>query len=136
MYLTWGCSIFEVQNKGNTMRKLQIGMNRLTEVFAIDEPHATNNSNHLYRVRSKGQDQTLFADITFQNGPVKEAGINGLHNEDLIAVVIDRLQGFQDGKFRCRENAIAITKLEESLLWLNKRTHDRIARNVEGTNEL
>ena len=65
---------------------------------------------------------------------IKENGVNGCHNEDLIAVVIDRLQGFQAGEFSCRENAIAITKLEEALLWLNKRTQDRIRRGVEGTN--
>jgi hypothetical protein len=28
---------------------------------------------------------------------------------------------------------MAITKLEESLMWLRKRTQDREARNVEGT---
>jgi len=53
--------------------------------------------------------------------------------EDLIAIVIDRLQCFQEGAYKCRENAIAITKLEEALLWLRKRTMDREKRNVEGT---
>jgi len=46
-------------------------------------------------------------------------------------VLIDRLQ-YLNGKFPCRENAIVITKLEESLMWLDKRTSDRLARNVEG----
>lgn len=50
-----------------------------------------------------------------------------------MAVVIDRLQGFQSGQYACRDNAIALTKLEEALMWLNKRTNDRIARGVEGT---
>jgi hypothetical protein len=35
-------------------------------------------------------------------------------------------------KFRCRENSLAITKLEEALMWLEKRTADREARKVEG----
>lgn len=34
---------------------------------------------------------------------------------------------------RCRENSMAITKLEEALLWLRKRTMGREQRGVEGT---
>lgn len=56
---------------------------------------------------------------------------DGTTNEELIEVLIDRL-GFLQSKFPCRENAIVITKLEESLMWLNKRTSDRLKRNVEG----
>lgn len=56
---------------------------------------------------------------------------DGTTNEEVLRVLIDRLQ-YLNGKFPCRENAIVITKLEESLMWLNKRTDDRRARNVEG----
>lgn len=73
--------------------------------------------------------------LQFQNGPIKEVGINGIQNEHLIAILIDRLK-FLNNKFPCRENSIAITKLEESLMWLEKRTQDRIQRNVEGENKL
>ncbi len=59
---------------------------------------------------------------------------DGTTNEELLEVLIDRMN-FLQGKFPCRENAIVITKLEESLMWLNKRTADRIKRNVEGKNE-
>ena len=56
---------------------------------------------------------------------------DGTTNEEVLKVLIDRLQ-YLNGMFPCRENAIVITKLEESLMWLNKRTSDRLARNVEG----
>lgn len=59
---------------------------------------------------------------------------DGTTNEELIEVLIDRLN-FLQSKFPCRENSIVITKLEESLMWLNKRTADRLKRNVEGKNE-
>ena len=78
---------------------------------------------------------TQFCQISFQNGPIKEFGVNGITQEALIAVCIDRLRSFQNGDFRCRENAIALTYLEEVLLWLQKRTRDRLARGVEGTNQ-
>lgn len=56
---------------------------------------------------------------------------DGTTNEEVLAVLIDRIQ-FLQSKFPCRENAIVITKLEESLMWLDKRTADRKSRNVEG----
>lgn len=73
--------------------------------------------------------------IAFQNGPIKEAGVNGVTQEVLIAICIDRLRSFQAGQFACRENAVALTNLEQAQMWLMKRTRDRLARGVEGTHE-
>lgn len=56
---------------------------------------------------------------------------DGTTNEELLEILIDRMSYLQN-KFPCRENAIVITKLEESLMWLNKRTQDRVKRGVEG----
>jgi len=58
---------------------------------------------------------------------------DGTTNEEVLAALIDRLQ-FLGSKLPCRENSIAITHLEEALMWLEKRTASRKARNVEGTN--
>ena len=120
------------------MRKVNIGTSKYTEVFAIDELEF--NANHKYHVNSK-EKETIgsefhypnFADIRFQKGPIKENKVNGCHHEDLIAIVIDRLQSFQQTGYKCRENAVAITKLEEAMMWLDKRTQDRLNRGVEGT---
>jgi hypothetical protein len=71
--------------------------------------------------------------ISFQNGPIKENGVNGISQEALIAVLIDRLEGFQTGEFKCHDNQVALDHLQGSRLWLHKRTMDRVARNVEGT---
>ncbi len=59
---------------------------------------------------------------------------DGTTNEEVLRMLIDRIQYLQ-AKFPCRENAIVITKLEESLMWLEKRTADRKARNVEGKHQ-
>ena len=56
---------------------------------------------------------------------------DGTTNEEVLEVIINRMQSLQS-KFPCRENSIVITKLEESLMWLNKRTFDRVKRQVEG----
>ena len=34
-----------------------------------------------------------------------------------------------------RENACALTHIEEALMWMNRRVEDRIERNVLGKNE-
>uniref|UniRef100_A0A6M3J7T5 Putative structural protein n=1 Tax=viral metagenome TaxID=1070528 RepID=A0A6M3J7T5_9ZZZZ len=116
------------------MRELNIGSKRFTRVVVLDEP-GQGNACHEYKVTTVDGDQNPpFGKISFQNGPIGEVGVNGLHQEDLLAIVIDRLQSFQKGDFRCRENAIALTKIEEAMLWLNKRTAERQKQGVEGTN--
>ena len=70
--------------------------------------------------------------ISFQDGN-PDVGINGISNEALLAIVEDRLEGFQGGRFACRETAVALTKIQEAMMWLQKRTRDRVARGVEGT---
>ncbi len=78
--------------------------------------------------------------ISWQNGPlgrVKNSQYeNGTFVESVIDAAICRLKFFQDSKFKCRENSLAITKLEEALHWLDHRTKDRIDRGVEGTYEI
>lgn len=59
---------------------------------------------------------------------------DGTTNEEVLRVLIDRMN-FLQHKFPCRENACAITKLDEALMWLEKRTRDRVARGVEGTHK-
>ena len=71
--------------------------------------------------------------ILWQNGILQP---NGAIFEDIIAACIDRLTFFQSSKFSCRENALAITKLQETIHWLNHRTIDRRRRGVEGTYEV
>lgn len=77
-----------------------------------------------------------FGHVLFQKGPIGEKGVNGCQNEDLLAIVVDRLEYFQRGLYNCRENALALTKIQEALHWLDARTKDREERGVEGTNVL
>lgn len=71
--------------------------------------------------------------VTFvgQRGPIKEVGVNGCQIDDLITFALGTIQTFNK-KFPCRENSLAITKLEEALHWLEARKRDREQRNVEG----
>ena len=111
------------------------GCNDGLKITAVDEP-GSGGANHQYRcefVPKLGPtDYECFA-INFQNGPIASVGTNGLTHEALLAIVCDRLQGFQTGPYKCRENALAITKIEEAMHWLKSRTEARTARGVEGT---
>ncbi len=117
-------------------------------IEVLDEP-GQGGACHRYDIRGynatknpayAGMDLSYLANATriavvFQNGPIKEFGVNGITQEALLAIVIDRLRSFQAGPFACRENAIALTNCEEALMWLQKRTRDRLARGVEGYNQ-
>lgn len=70
--------------------------------------------------------QTEAAPAAYPDAP------SGLTQEVLLAIVIDRLRSFQAGPYSCRENALALTKLEEAQHWLLHRTRARMARGVEG----
>jgi hypothetical protein len=71
--------------------------------------------------------------ILFQNGTIPDAGVNGVTHEALLAIVADRLRSFQAGPYSCKENACALTHIEEALHWLHWRTLKRMQRGVEGT---
>ena len=87
---------------------------------------------HDFTVR-RWEDSKVLAEIHFQQGPIRECGVNGVCNEDLLLMVVNRLRAFNQGEFSCRENSMAITKIEEAVMWLRKRTVDREMRGVEGT---
>lgn len=61
---------------------------------------------------------------------------NGAFVEGVIEAAIGRLRFYQHSAFAGRENALALTKLEEALHWLNERTRAREERCVEGTHAL
>ncbi len=130
------------------------GLNEAIEITA-GEP-GPGGAPHRYDVIGQAEDipgmgkRPFGVNLRFQNGPItKIEDYNGITNEALLAVLIDRMRGFQGlapvhtkpasqlasnpAPFASRENAIALTHLEEALMWLQKRTRDRMARGVEGS---
>ena len=107
------------------------GLNESLRIDVSDEPGA-GNACHVYDITNCGSG--VHCHIEFQNGPIGESGVNGVSNEALLAVVEDRLTGFQSGQYACHENQMALNHLQEAMMWLQKRTLDRVRRGVEGTN--
>ena len=112
---------------------------KLNTVYALDEA-GSGSASHAYRITPNGCDEDgdgyPSQDISFQNGPRKDPdSIPGVLDTDLLEIVRDRLRGFQSGAFSCRENACALTHIEEALMWLNRRVEARIERQVLGTEQ-
>lgn len=126
-----------------TSHRVNLANDRLT-LQVHDEPGA-GGANHLYAVygfHTKGnpsadsfsKDETCLK-VLFQNGPIGEAGVNGVTQEVLLAIVADRLQAFQSGPYACPENGEALKHVEAAQEALLSRTRARMARGVEGTHQ-
>jgi hypothetical protein len=109
--------------------------NDLLQVFVMDEPGA-GGAHHEYHILFPDQHEfgsQYTHQINFQNGPINEAGVNGLTHEVLIEILIDRMRSFQAGPYANGFNAAALEGLENAQTALLNRTRERMARNVEGT---
>ncbi len=113
-------------------------------ITVVDEP-GSGGANHRYEITgfntgtnpSRGLDRAWTGSaMLFQNGPIAEAGVNGITHEALIAILIDRLHGFQTGPYACEAIPIALAKLAEAAHVLNQRTRERMERGVEGTHQV
>lgn len=117
------------------------GLNDALTIEVLDQP-GQGNACHVYKIhgpKSLDDQGAQFPDaqcVKFQNGPIQEAGVNGISEEALLAIVADRLNCFQSGRYSCIENEVALTKIQEAMMWLQKRTRDRTARGVEGTSHV
>lgn len=119
--------------------------NHQLTITVLDEP-GSGGANHLYQIEgfntasnpsepytARHGMPAIWSTVLFQNGPIKEVGVNGITAEALLAIVIDRLKCFQGGPYACAANASALTCAAAALLELQSRTRARIARGVEGT---
>ena len=80
-------------------------INDRIQIAVIDDPGA-GGACHVYEITSTAEagkppgSEMEPVVIRFQNWPIAEKGINGITQEVLLAIVIDRLRSFQEGPFR------------------------------------
>lgn len=102
----------------------------------IDEAHQLDEHGHPAGGITKGTG----IHIEWQDGPLGRGADrkepNGAFVEGVIQAAIGRLEFYNAGEFRCRENSLALTHLQEALHWCQHRTAAREARDVEGTHAL
>lgn len=109
----------------------------MTDKGPISENHEVDDNGN----PAGGWSQAIGAHVEWQKGPLRNPDgtwnpRNGAFVEDLIRMAIGRLEFYNSTKFACRENSLAITKLQEALHWMNHRTADRERRGVEGSHEV
>ena len=116
-------------------------VNHQLKIEVTDQP-GSGGAHHRYHISGFDvQKNPLHAPdepgtrILFQNGPIGEAGVNGLTQEALLVIVIDRLRGFQEGPFSSVSNENALRHCEIALHHLQERTRERLTRGVEGTHQ-
>jgi len=84
------------------------------------------DEGHIYELDYTGtEEKAIPVEIRFMKRVDGKCVMQGTTNEDILVMLIDRLNYLQS-KLPCRENAIVITKLEESLMWLERRTANRL----------
>lgn len=117
----------EIREKLSTIQKRE----NLNEVLRLGE-EGPGGAYHTYLVNFVGtNEEDGGVMVEFQRGPRKDPDSrHGVLDSDLLEIVRDRLKCFQAGEFATRENACALTHIEEALLWMNKRVEDRIERQM------
>lgn len=123
------------------------GLNEAIEVRVLDEP-GSGGACHRYQVcipilnpaeshvEENSRRMRSYCEIHFQEGPIQESGLNGISNEALLAVVRDRLEGFQSGQYACHDNQMALDHVCGAMEYLRSRTEKRLERGVEGTSSV
>lgn len=106
-----------------------------TNVAALDDrdPNA-GNASHTYGIQWGGPlDVTR---IQFQHGPRGESSSTpGVFDDDLLAVLQDRMEGFQSGPYACSENEDALKHIKAAREALGRRVAARISKGVLGANK-
>lgn len=91
---------------------------------------------NLFKVTDEGLVSEQTSDVRFCKGNKEDPSAprqEGFFTETLIAVAKKYLEENNVGELSSRETSMAITKLDEALMWIGKRAADRAARGVQGT---
>lgn len=90
----------------------------------------------VYQVTNDGLTDAMTIEIQFCKGNKEDPTAfrqTGFFTETLIAVAKKYLEENNVGALATRETSMVITKLDEALMWIQKRADDRAARGVQGT---
>lgn len=113
------------------LRELDHKVKELEEGYRFQVP--------VYEVEhGKGIKPVSILDVNFVRGSKIDGEnvkpkLSGVITEGLLTCCVEYLTYVNTGELRCRETSVAITKLEEALMWLGKRQKDRKKRKVQST---
>ena len=109
------------------------GLNESIKLTADDEPDGSGASHRYTAINAEGS-ATMY--VQFQKGPRGlPSSIPGVTEAVVLAVLIDRLEGFQAGPFACPDNVQTLMHLRRALSCTKERADERASRGVLGKNE-
>lgn len=108
--------------------------NAPTNVAALDAPDPKAGlACHEYGIQWGGPKDVLR--IQFQHGPRGvEGSVAGIFDDDLLAIIQHRMEGFQAGPYQCVENQEALEAIMAAREALGLRVARRIQQGVLGAN--
>lgn len=89
-----------------------------------------------YKVTDEGIEDGIGIDIVFCKGNKQDSSVlrqEGVFTETLLQTSKQYLESVNVGEMATRETSMAITKIDEALMWIAKRAEDRKLREVQGT---
>lgn len=77
--------------------------------------------------------ESEFIRIKFQSGLPPEVGVNGTRVEDVMDILIQKLEAYQLGTVPCKENEEAIASLKSARDAMTRRLNRRMTQGVFNT---
>lgn len=103
--------------------------NRLNKVYTLEDK-GSDGAYSMYKISKADTDEPVQC-IQFQDGTRgAEGSVDGCLDVDLLEIVRHRLICLNHGERVTRDTAIAIQKIEEALLWINKGIDDKMKRQT------
>lgn len=97
--------------------------------LAIENSDAIEDDR--YYILGLGQEPYMHIKWQTGGGRGENGEKNGAYIEDVLLAAYRRLYRMNN-QYPCRENSLALTKIEEAVMWLDARTADRDYRGVLG----
>lgn len=89
-----------------------------------------------FKVTNEGIEDGEGIEIVFCKGNKEDESVlrqEGVFTETLIQTAKEYLESVNVPPMQTRETSMVITKLDEALMWIQKRAEDRKLRGVQGT---
>lgn len=89
-----------------------------------------------FKVTNEGIEDGAGIEIVFCKGNKEDESVlrqEGVFTETIIQTAKQYLESVNVGPLATRETSMVITKLDEALMWIQKRADDRKLREVQGT---
>lgn len=102
----------------------------LLESVVINQNWTNDNGTH-----NGGVSTGIGFTISWQRGPINEAGRNGAFLIEVLQSCFNQLEYFQNSNYSCQENVEALIHLQKCIELLESRRNRRLSTGTLGTHQ-